>query len=161
MADQRSVQAQARWGDPIERFWSKVAVAGPDECWLWIPTPNWAGYGQIHWDGRSQHAHRISWQIANGPIPAGLDIDHECHNRSDCPAGVCVHRRCVNPAHLRTATRSENIRASNRLYPRHETCSRGHEFDEANTYINPRGGRECRACRYAAVVRHRHRSNAA
>jgi len=26
-------------------------------------------------------------------------------------------------------------------------CPQGHLYDEANTYNNPRGGRECKACR--------------
>jgi len=41
--------------------------------------------------------HRLSWEFENGQIPDGMEIDHICHN------GLCV-----NPAHLRLATRKQN-----------------------------------------------------
>lgn len=34
-------------------------------------------------------------------------------------------------------------------------CKHGHELDEANTYMNPRGHQECKACRYLANKRTR------
>ena len=42
-------------------------------------------------------AHRVSFEIANGPIPEGLVLDHKC--RTKC---------CVNPTHLRAVTRHES-----------------------------------------------------
>jgi hypothetical protein len=39
-----------------ERFWEKVAKAGPDECWLWTASaPN--GYGQVYAGRRPEYAH--------------------------------------------------------------------------------------------------------
>lgn len=46
-------------------------------------------------------AHRVSYEIANGKIPTGMQIDHICHNKS-----------CVNPSHLRLANLCQN--ASNK-----------------------------------------------
>ncbi|MCC6591604.1 MAG: HNH endonuclease [Bryobacterales bacterium] len=70
-----------------ERFWSKVFKS--DKCWLWTAGVINGGYGQIWVNGRNRYAHRLSFEIANGPIPDGLDVLHAC----DTPA-------CVNPAHL-------------------------------------------------------------
>lgn len=96
----------------ILRFWSKVNKT--DSCWIWTASKNCHGYGQIHQSDRSLPrekngrtgrkmllAHRVSWLIANGDIPDGLDLLH------NCPGGD--NPSCVNPAHLRTGTHSENI----------------------------------------------------
>jgi hypothetical protein len=32
-------------------------------------------------------------------------------------------------------------------------CPQGHPYDEANTYITPKGARDCRACRREAWMR--------
>lgn len=78
-----------------QRFWAKVRKT-PD-CWQWGAATNSDGYGQIRADGCMRPAHRISWEFAHGPIPEGMVIDHRCGNRL-----------CVNPAHLRIVTRSQN-----------------------------------------------------
>lgn len=78
-----------------ERFWAKVDKSG--ECWLWTGTLSKAGYAQYGIDYRVVLGHRYSYAMENGPIPDGMVIDHMCHNRA-----------CVNSAHLRCATQSEN-----------------------------------------------------
>ncbi len=56
---------------------------------------------------RGQPAHRVSWELHQGPIPEGLHILHGCNIVSgglmDEPA-----KGCVNPAHLRPGTPKEN-----------------------------------------------------
>jgi len=82
-----------------ERFWPKVEKT--ETCWNWTGSKNPSGYGNIApspGSGGSKLSHRISYEMANGPIAPGMDIDHICHNTS-----------CVNPAHLRSATRKENM----------------------------------------------------
>lgn len=77
-----------------ERFWQKVDKT--DGCWNWTAAL-FRGYGIFRFQGAARIAHRISYAWRNGPIPEGIEIDHMCHNRS-----------CVNPDHLRPATKVLN-----------------------------------------------------
>lgn len=124
-----------------ERFWPKVDVRGPDECWLWTAALDGHGYGRIDEGGHAGHsfgAHRVAWELANGAvIPDGLVIDHLCRNPP-----------CVNPAHLEPVTQRENLRRGRRGGPTPQAfCGRGHPMSGANLYINPsRNQRACRTC---------------
>lgn len=79
-------------------------VEKSEGCWNWTGSLS-GGYGAI-WDGKRSHpAHRISWELVNGPIPEGIEVDHQCHNKA-----------CVRPSHLRPATskqNKENLRGPN------------------------------------------------
>ena len=78
-----------------ERFWSKVDKTG--ECWIWTGAKDHLGYGMLRRDREYKRAHRVAYEMANGPIPEGKLIDHMCHVPS-----------CVRAEHLRLATFKEN-----------------------------------------------------
>ena len=124
------------------RFWSKVEVKSPYDCWPWRAGLFSDGYGLfVRADNRAERAHRVAYELAYGPIPAGLTIDH-----------LCRHHPCVNPAHLEAVTNKENILRGvsfSAVNARKTHCIHGHEFTVENTFITARGRRSCQACRLA------------
>lgn len=120
-----------------ERLWSKVDKT--ESCWLWTGALNGHGYGRLNLgDGHWGSAHRVTYELVNGPVPAGLVLDHLC--------GVT---RCVNPDHLRPATNLENVtrgRGPNMAAYRAGTCLAGHPRSES--YYKRDGSLAyCRPCR--------------
>ena len=82
-----------------ERLWTRVEKT--PTCWNWTGYVGPKGYGEISLGGRHglmRRTHRVAYELANGPIPEGLEVDHSCRNRA-----------CVNPAHLRLVTRKQNM----------------------------------------------------
>jgi hypothetical protein len=77
-------------------FWAKVDKT--DNCWLWTGNKSRV-YGAFGINGKMIKAHRISWEMSNGPIPEGLCVLHKC----DVPL-------CVNPGHLFLGTFGDNNR---------------------------------------------------
>lgn len=49
-------------------------------CDEWTGARSSKGYGQRFKDGRVQYTHRLAWEEAHGPIPAGLYVLHHCDN---------------------------------------------------------------------------------
>jgi hypothetical protein len=87
--------------DIAARFQSFIQIPDdPSECWVWQGRLRVrGGYGTLQVANKETLAHRLSWQLKNGPIPKGMDILHSCDNPP-----------CVNPDHLRPGTHLDNMR---------------------------------------------------
>lgn len=146
-----------------ERFWAKVNKDGPipngrpdlGPCWLWTGAKDQRGYGHLTSNGRTLQAHRHGYELTVGPIPAKLVMDH-----------LCRVVACVRPSHLEPVTHATNlargigpiVTALRAAAITH--CPSGHPYSFENTYVNPAGSRECRACSRAATARWRARRRA-
>lgn len=87
----------------IERFWSKVQKT--ETCWLYGGRKRRYGVFRVG-NGQTHRAHRLSWTLANGPIPPELMV---CHN---CPGGD--NPGCVRPDHLFLGTAEDNAKDRDR-----------------------------------------------
>ena len=56
------------------------------------------GYGYIKKDGRMRLAHRVVWELENGPIPQDIFVLHKCDNPP-----------CCNPDHLFLGDQTANL----------------------------------------------------
>jgi hypothetical protein len=122
-----------------DRFWEKLQPCPMSGCWLWTGASNGIGYGRINVAGRNVYAHRLAFETSNGPIAAGLVLDHR----------VCQTPSCCNPLHLEAVTQRTNVlRGSSPAArgARATTCPHGHPYNKENTYSSPSGDRRCRAC---------------
>lgn len=141
-----------------EKFWEKVRKT--DGCWEWIGATV-ARYGVLYvGEGDrlvAKKAHRLSWEMQNGPIPPGMLMCHTCDNPP-----------CVNPAHLFLGTIADNNldreakgrgwNPQSRARKAQTHCIHGHAFTVENTYLHHTGPRrtlvrKCRACRIATSAR--------
>ena len=137
----------------LVRFLSKFDAAS-HSCWIWTGTIYKRGYGYFGLKGKMKSAHRLSYQLFRGDIPAGIEIDHICHSNSACEAkSQCLHRRCVNPWHMELVTHLENIQRGKGVgsviaqKEREKThCPHGHEYSIENTWRDKEGHRHCKAC---------------
>lgn len=128
----------SRTSTPLERYWSKVAKRGPDECWPWLAKCTAKGYGQFSVNRTMVPAHRWGYEQSVGPIPDGLTLDHLCRNEW-----------CQNPAHMEPVTSGENSRRAiaHDSYQRNKpACPQGHPYEGENVH-HYNGKRVCRTCK--------------
>jgi hypothetical protein len=126
------------------RFWAKVNRT--DGCWLWTAGTTTRvpghGYGRYLNEGKEVLAHRFAYEVAHGPIPDGLVLDHLCR------VGLCVRPDHLEPVTIAENTRRGDVGRLNKLRNAAIThCPQGHPYDEQNTYSGRnRLSRQCRAC---------------
>lgn len=117
------------------RFWAKVQVGQPDECWPWTACKeSSSGYGRVGagfalggptiWK-----AHRVAWTL-----------------------DACPHRGCVNPSHLEPVTHQENA-LRRELRRTHFKC--GHSFSDR---VRNGGGGRCGVCNRGEIRAARQRA---
>lgn len=95
-------QRNRKWPSREERFFAKVDKTpgqGPSgDCWLWTGAALPDGYGHFKDGRRARPAHVVSFEIANGPLPEGMNGLHSCDNRP-----------CVNPDHIFPGSHQDNM----------------------------------------------------
>ncbi len=83
-----------------QRFYQRFVPDPISGCWLWTGTmTRKGGYGELIYRGEKHRAHRLSYELHDRAIPAGLCVLHKC----DVP-------HCVNPDHLFIGTNLDNVR---------------------------------------------------
>jgi hypothetical protein len=131
--------------DVLVRFSSHVIVL-ENGCCKWTGCISPCGYGEFKISSKRALAHRVAWEMANGPIPSGLTIDHLCRNRW-----------CVNVVHMEVVTSRENtLRGESppAVNAKKTHCKYGHLLSGENVRLDKRGHRKCKACDRRTALAH-------
>lgn len=92
----KSRPLRERFADKVDSECSEIFWNGT-RCKEWAGTTTKGGYGQIHSGGITVYAHRVAWELENGP-PGSLYVLHRCDNR-----------KCVSTDHLFLGTFDDNM----------------------------------------------------
>lgn len=87
-----------RHGRTVAERLANRSVRDANGCLIWQGAKLPFGHGTLQYNNIKTKAHRVAWELANGPIPAGKIICHRC----DVPS-------CINVDHLFLGTQADNI----------------------------------------------------
>jgi 5-methylcytosine-specific restriction endonuclease McrA len=144
--ERRARVYDAEWyARSAEKRFAKSVADGPvpsfrpelGPCLLFTGAPSDNGYGQFRYNQRNGYAHRYAWERVNGPIPAGLTIDH-----------LCRVRKCVRLTHLEVVPGVVNFLRAAEAW---EKCPKGHPYGNDNRAKGK--NRRCGKCEAAARKR--------
>lgn len=139
---------------PVPERIERASIPEPNSgCILWLAGTSYSGYGILRIAGKQYRAHRVAYELAHGPVPDGLVLDHLCRVRS-----------CINPDHLEPVTQLVNVQRGAKNV---KFCKSGHEFTPENTLVRTRGDgtqtlrRTCLACKRRLSAEYARRRRAA
>lgn len=85
--------------DRLRRMlWQDKVALTESGCWEWQGSKYNTGYGEVWRNGKKDLAHRVSYELKNGPLSEGEIVMHRCDN----PV-------CVNPEHLFKGSQRDNV----------------------------------------------------
>jgi hypothetical protein len=125
-------------------------IPQPNGCLNWEGACSEWGYGQVNIDGKIVYVHKQIWEWANGPVPPGWEVDHQCWNR-----------KCGNLDHLEAVPKRINgLRGTSppAWHAQKTTCPNGHPYDAIARYLTGKhAGKVRRICRHCENARRRAR----
>ena len=92
------LKGRTPYGEPLKFLEDAIKQASPDACIIWPYALDKDGYGVLRKDGKNIGAHRLALILFT-------DISHD---HLEAAHGPCHNPLCINPLHLRWATRKEN-----------------------------------------------------
>jgi hypothetical protein len=100
-----------------DRLFNRLVIQ-PSGCVEWTGY-KLKGYGRIKRGGEVVYTHRAMYELMEGPVPDGMELDHLCRNHS-----------CANVAHLEPVPHQVNMARGAWGLKTH--CPQDHPLDGRN-----------------------------